>query len=97
MCLWRHIALRTGAGQNVQYPSQNVPNIFKSKCTQMIVNMYPTFLSQGILRQGILFATRYLYFDLISSSPIEGSHCFLEQYTLPPYLITGWFQEQIQV
>ena len=68
------------------YPndSQYVPNIFKPRCI-------------GILRQGILFATRYLYFDLINSSPIEGSHCFLEQYTLPPYLITGWFQEQIQV
>jgi len=25
---------------------QNVPNIFKSKCTQMKVKMYPTFLSQ---------------------------------------------------
>ena len=33
------------------YPSQNVPNMFKSRCI-------------GILSQGIVFATRYLYFDL---------------------------------
>ena len=27
---------------------------------------------------------------------VKGSHCFLEQETLPSLLSTGWFHEQIR-
>jgi len=33
---------------------------------------------------------------VLSSSPIKGPRCFLEQETLPLLLSTGWFQELIR-
>ena len=35
--------------------------------------------------------------SVVSSSPIKGPHCFLEQETLLSLLSTGWFQERIRV
>jgi len=34
--------------------------------------------------------------EVLRSSPIKGSRCFLEQETLPLLLSTGWFQERIR-
>jgi len=34
--------------------------------------------------------------EVVSSSPIKGPSCFLEQETLPLLLSTGWFQERIR-
>ena len=33
---------------------------------------------------------------VVSSNPIKGSRCFLEQETLPLLLSTGWFQVRIR-
>ena len=35
--------------------------------------------------------------SVVSSNPNKGSHCFLEQETLPSLLSTGWFQERIRI
>jgi len=37
------------------------------------------------------------YRSVVDSNTIKGTHCFLEQETLPSLLSTGWFHEQIQV
>ena len=34
--------------------------------------------------------------EVVGSSPIKGTCCFLEQETLPLLLSTGWFQERIR-
>ena len=34
--------------------------------------------------------------SVLSSNPIKGSHCFIEQESLPSLLSTGWFHEQIR-
>ena len=34
--------------------------------------------------------------SVVSSSPIKGSRCFLEQETLSSLISTGWFKEQIE-
>ena len=34
--------------------------------------------------------------EVVSSSPIKGPRCFLEQNTLTLLFSTGWFQEQIR-
>ena len=34
--------------------------------------------------------------EVVGSSPIKGTRCFLEQETLPLLLSTGWFQERIR-
>ena len=34
--------------------------------------------------------------EVVSSRPIKGPRCFLEQETLPLLLSIGWFQEQIR-
>ena len=32
--------------------------------------------------------------EIVGSSPIKGTRCFIEQETVPLLLSTGWFQEQ---
>ena len=32
--------------------------------------------------------------EIVGSSPIKGTRCFIEQETSPLLLSTGWFQEQ---
>ena len=34
--------------------------------------------------------------EVVGSSPIKGSRCFIEQETLPLLPNTGWFQERIR-
>ena len=34
--------------------------------------------------------------EVVGSSPIKGTRCFLEQETLPLLLSNGWLQERIQ-
>ena len=34
--------------------------------------------------------------EVVDSSPIKGSRCFLEQETSPLLLSIGWFQERIR-
>jgi len=34
--------------------------------------------------------------EVVGLSPIKGPRCFLEQETLPLFLITGWFQKRIR-
>ena len=49
----------------------------------------------GGLAQWVARLTRNV--EVVGSSPIKGTQCFLEQETLPLLLSTGWFQEQIRV
>ena len=56
-------------------------------------NVYKIHLRGGV-EQWVACLTRNV--EVVSSSPIKGPRCFLEQETLPLFLSTGWFQERIQ-
>ena len=60
-----------------------------------IINMDLNHALRGGMAQWVARLTRNV--EVVGSSHIKGTRCFLEQETLPLLLSTGWFQERIRV
>ena len=73
------------------YIYENVVPIIKEIIRQNLDYDMALYGSRGDVILWLARLTRNL--PVVSSSPIKGSHCFLELDTLPTLLSTGWFQK----
>ena len=71
-----------------------IPGIVKGKTWSQSTVFFSTY--DGIEERAQWLARRTSNDEVVSSSPIKGPRCFLEQGTLPLLLSTGWFQERIR-
>ena len=82
---------------------QNYVNSPGTIC-KLPVHILPTKLSllqicqRGVVacQRGVMAQWYITSNSVLRMNPTKGSHCFLEQETLPSLLSTGWFQEWFQ-